>query len=168
MLDNAPNSVYNDIVDDADGGNDMDGFIYGYYLTRRPPEPDAHPDNELCVIRYHEAIWQEAVGEHVYGWVGYAEPLTQELLDEFFMTPDEDNPVRYRHYGVLRRETKTDADGKRTVISGLVPDGAGKPMRTPHKGKAMVLMFELQKAARCAGITTVEYSMVVVVQKDEQ
>ena len=144
----------------------MDGLIYGYYLTRRPPETGAHPDNELCVIRYHEATWRDAVGERVYGWVGYAEPLAQELLDEFFLTPDEDNPVRYRHYGVLRRETKTDADGKRTVISSLVPDKEGNPMNTPHKGRAMVLLFETQKAARRDGLMDVEYSLVVVVPKN--
>ena len=120
------------------------------------------------MIRFHELIWHEVISEEIWGWVCYSEPLTQEDLDAFGMIPDEDNPVRYRQYGVARTETKTNADGKRTVKRNLMPDETGRPMATSYKRKALIMLFELRRDARRAGITNVEYSIVKVVRLPEK
>ena len=163
-LDKDPISVYNGIVDDADGGNDMDRPIYGYYMTTRPPESGIQPNNELAIVCYRKLTWHEAISEEVWAWVCYEQPLTQEDLDAYSMIPDEDNPVRYRQYGVVRKETKTDADGKRMVIYRQVPGENGQPFSTSYKRKALIMLFDLQKKERRVNGES-DYKLAVIVTK---
>ena len=98
----------------------------------------------------------------------YANPLTQEDLDAFDLIPDEDNPVRYRYYGIVRRVIKTDADGKRTVISSApVRDESGRAVARKYRRQALILLFELRKRAGKNGKQSVEYALVSVMPKGD-
>ena len=140
----------------------MDGQ-YGYYMTRRPPEPGTHPDSALFIISYCESTWHDPVHQEVWGWVCYAEPLAQEDMDALCMIPDEDNPVRYRRYGVVRRVIGRDADGNRAVVSAdLVRDRAGKVFSSRYRRDAVILLYELKKRAEKRRDGCVEYGLAYI------
>ena len=121
--------------------------LYCYYTTMRPPALGAQPsDFQNCVaLKYR--TFNEELNQDIWGWVCYTRPLTLQEVQDYELLPDENNPVHYVQYGLIRKTMKTDANGKRVIMQERVLDKTGKPYITSYPRKAMALMQELNERA---------------------
>ena len=61
--------------------------MYWYYMTQRPPMPGAYPRGAEAVEEYLRPVEIPGAGSHVYGRVGYREPLREEDVWAYELTP---------------------------------------------------------------------------------
>lgn len=135
-------------VEEASEAATHDGeTLYGYYLTLRGPSLGAAPSEPKIAVAFDWRTFYEVVDEHVYGWVGYARPLTEDELTDYELIPDERNPARYTQYGVEVRTMTRDASGKRQIVSEMVKDAEGAIFATSYRRKAEKLAARLNDEA---------------------
>ena len=110
--------------------------LYGYYLVLRGPSIGAMPRESVASVTFDRRTYNAAVETDVWGWVGYAEPLSKQDVSDYELIPDEHNPIVYARWAVGIKELVVDANGKKNVSSRYLQDPNGEVFFTNYKGVA--------------------------------
>lgn len=59
-----------------------------YYLTNRPPAPDAIPAGARAVADYDEPTYINSIGKTAHGWAEYDRTLADQEINDYELIPE--------------------------------------------------------------------------------